>query len=191
MKTFLIFLISSSLSEPPTANIRPTPSTPSPSNKPSSSPGSKATPRASIRPMVTPTTVPIPTPTATVMPTTQTDNQEGESKRWEKTSNPVHYVKWLCVISPCSDDEFRSLCTLHQFCSAASYNSTSQQPGHRVCPANTAAGSESWYRPQYGDGVSLDFILFYRNRWTEPCDKSSSLPEIEEYFLLLSASGIF
>uniref|UniRef100_A0AAQ6A4F7 Nucleoprotein TPR n=1 Tax=Amphiprion ocellaris TaxID=80972 RepID=A0AAQ6A4F7_AMPOC len=67
---------SSSLSEPPTANIRPTPSTPSPSNKPSPSPGSKATPRASIRPMVTPASLTIPTPTATVMPTTQTDSQE-------------------------------------------------------------------------------------------------------------------
>ncbi|KAM6919272.1 LOW QUALITY PROTEIN: nucleoprotein TPR-like [Xenentodon cancila] len=67
---------SSSLPEPPTANIRPTPSTPSPSNKPSPSTGSKATPRASIRPMVTPATVPVPTPTATVMPTTQTENQE-------------------------------------------------------------------------------------------------------------------
>uniref|UniRef100_A0A7N8XVL5 Nucleoprotein TPR n=1 Tax=Mastacembelus armatus TaxID=205130 RepID=A0A7N8XVL5_9TELE len=67
---------SSSVSEPPTANIRPTPSTPSPSNKPIPSPGSKATPRASIRPMVTPATVPIPTPTATVMPTTQTESQE-------------------------------------------------------------------------------------------------------------------
>ncbi|XP_075935829.1 nucleoprotein TPR-like isoform X4 [Anarhichas minor] len=67
---------SSSLSDPPTANIRPTTSTPSPSSKPSPSPGSKATPRASIRPMVTPATVPVPTPTATVMPTTQTDSQE-------------------------------------------------------------------------------------------------------------------
>uniref|UniRef100_A0A665W843 Translocated promoter region a, nuclear basket protein n=1 Tax=Echeneis naucrates TaxID=173247 RepID=A0A665W843_ECHNA len=67
---------SSSLTEPPTANIRPTPSTPSPSNKPSPSHGSKATPRASIRPMVTPGTVPIPTPTATVMPTTQNESQE-------------------------------------------------------------------------------------------------------------------
>ncbi|XP_077413772.1 nucleoprotein TPR-like isoform X2 [Vanacampus margaritifer] len=67
---------SSSLSEPPTANIRPTPSTPSPSNKPSPSPGSKSTPRASIRPMVTPATIPMPTPTATVMPTTQTESQE-------------------------------------------------------------------------------------------------------------------
>ncbi|XP_068457993.1 nucleoprotein TPR-like isoform X2 [Clinocottus analis] len=67
---------SSSMSDPPTANIRPTTSTPSPSSKPSPSPGSKATPRASIRPMVTPATVPIPTPTATVMPTTQTDSQE-------------------------------------------------------------------------------------------------------------------
>uniref|UniRef100_A0A665W939 Translocated promoter region a, nuclear basket protein n=1 Tax=Echeneis naucrates TaxID=173247 RepID=A0A665W939_ECHNA len=70
---------SSSLTEPPTANIRPTPSTPSPSNKPSPSHGSKATPRASIRPMVTPGTVPIPTPTATVMPTTQNESQEEEA----------------------------------------------------------------------------------------------------------------
>ncbi|XP_061747344.1 nucleoprotein TPR-like isoform X1 [Nerophis ophidion] len=67
---------SSSLSETPTANIRPTPSTPSPSNKPAPPPGSKSTPRASIRPMVTPATVPVPTPTATVMPTTQADSQE-------------------------------------------------------------------------------------------------------------------
>uniref|UniRef100_A0A8C7YYH4 Nucleoprotein TPR n=1 Tax=Oryzias sinensis TaxID=183150 RepID=A0A8C7YYH4_9TELE len=67
---------SSSLAEPPTANIRPTTSTPSPSNKPSTSSGSKATPRASIRPMVTPATVPTPTPTATVMPTTQAESQE-------------------------------------------------------------------------------------------------------------------
>lgn len=73
--------LSSSLSEPPTANIRPTPSTPSPNNKPSPSPGNKSTPRASIRPMVTPASVPTPTPTATVMPTTQTDSQEGERKQ--------------------------------------------------------------------------------------------------------------
>uniref|UniRef100_A0A8D0B051 Translocated promoter region, nuclear basket protein n=1 Tax=Sander lucioperca TaxID=283035 RepID=A0A8D0B051_SANLU len=79
---------SSSLSDPPTANIRPTTSTPSPSNKPSPSPGNKATPRASIRPMVTPATVPIPTPTATVMPTTQTDSQEGENHlQWFKILN--------------------------------------------------------------------------------------------------------
>ncbi|XP_077471090.1 nucleoprotein TPR-like [Stigmatopora argus] len=67
---------SSNQTEPPTANIRPTPSTPSPSNKPTPSPGSKSTPRASIRPMVTPAAVPMPTPTATVMPTTQTESQE-------------------------------------------------------------------------------------------------------------------
>ncbi|KAM9322514.1 nucleoprotein TPR-like [Pholidichthys leucotaenia] len=67
---------SSSLSEPPTANIRPTPSTSSPSSKPSPSTGSKATPRASIRPMVTPATVPMPTPMAAVMPTTQSDSQD-------------------------------------------------------------------------------------------------------------------
>uniref|UniRef100_A0A8C6PVK6 Translocated promoter region a, nuclear basket protein n=1 Tax=Nothobranchius furzeri TaxID=105023 RepID=A0A8C6PVK6_NOTFU len=72
---------SSSISEPPTANIRPTQSTPSPSNKPSPSTGSKATPRASIRPMVTPATIPMPTPTATVMPTTQTESQEGKNDK--------------------------------------------------------------------------------------------------------------
>uniref|UniRef100_UPI0037E77C1F nucleoprotein TPR isoform X2 n=1 Tax=Semicossyphus pulcher TaxID=241346 RepID=UPI0037E77C1F len=84
---------SSSLSDPPTANIRPTPSTPSPSNKPSPSPGSKATPRASIRPMVTPATVPNPTPTATVMPTTQTDSHEGAS---------VHSTSSILVNTPTS-----------------------------------------------------------------------------------------
>ncbi|KAK7945458.1 hypothetical protein WMY93_001186 [Mugilogobius chulae] len=81
---------SSSLSEPPTANIRPTPSTPSPSSKPSPTPGSKATPRASIRPMVTPPSVPTPTPTATVMPTTQADSQEaslGSSASVHSTSS--------------------------------------------------------------------------------------------------------
>uniref|UniRef100_A0A3Q3XS26 Uncharacterized protein n=1 Tax=Mola mola TaxID=94237 RepID=A0A3Q3XS26_MOLML len=68
---------SSTLSEPPTANIRPTQSGQSPSNKPSPSSGSKATPRASIRPMVTPAAAPVLTPTATVMPTTQTDRISG------------------------------------------------------------------------------------------------------------------
>uniref|UniRef100_A0AAQ5Z1Z6 Nucleoprotein TPR n=1 Tax=Amphiprion ocellaris TaxID=80972 RepID=A0AAQ5Z1Z6_AMPOC len=82
---------SSSLSEPPTANIRPTPSTPSPSNKPSPSPGSKATPRASIRPMVTPASLTIPTPTATVMPTTQTDSQEGKiTSESDPPRDPLH-----------------------------------------------------------------------------------------------------
>uniref|UniRef100_A0A8C6PTA8 Nucleoprotein TPR n=1 Tax=Nothobranchius furzeri TaxID=105023 RepID=A0A8C6PTA8_NOTFU len=79
--SFHSFFISSSISEPPTANIRPTQSTPSPSNKPSPSTGSKATPRASIRPMVTPATIPMPTPTATVMPTTQTESQEGKNDK--------------------------------------------------------------------------------------------------------------
>uniref|UniRef100_A0A3Q3IRA9 Nucleoprotein TPR n=1 Tax=Monopterus albus TaxID=43700 RepID=A0A3Q3IRA9_MONAL len=96
----------SSVSEPPTANIRPTPSTPSPSSKPNPSPGSKATPRASIRPMVTPASVPIPTPTATVMPTTQTDSQEGESMR-EKESRTyagasVHSTSSSLVNAPTS-----------------------------------------------------------------------------------------
>uniref|UniRef100_A0A672I4E6 Translocated promoter region a, nuclear basket protein n=1 Tax=Salarias fasciatus TaxID=181472 RepID=A0A672I4E6_SALFA len=94
---------SSSLSEPPTANIRPTPSTPSPSNKPSPSPGSKATPRASIRPMVTPAPVPVPTPTATVMPTTQTDSQEGKSENTLMSAGgSVHSTSSGIVNAPAS-----------------------------------------------------------------------------------------
>lgn len=71
---------SANVSEPPTANIKPTPLVATPS-KPPPIPGNKSTPRASIRPMITPATVPTPTPTATVMPTTQVDTQEGESVR--------------------------------------------------------------------------------------------------------------
>ncbi|XP_069009311.1 translocated promoter region b, nuclear basket protein isoform X2 [Embiotoca jacksoni] len=66
---------SASTSEPPTANIKPTPVVPTASKQPVN-PGNKPTPRASIRPMITPATVPTPTPTATVMPTTQVETQE-------------------------------------------------------------------------------------------------------------------
>uniref|UniRef100_A0A665W6N8 Nucleoprotein TPR n=1 Tax=Echeneis naucrates TaxID=173247 RepID=A0A665W6N8_ECHNA len=66
---------SASTSEPPTANIKPTPVAPTASKQPVN-PGNKPTPRASIRPMITPATVPTPTPTATVMPTTQVETQE-------------------------------------------------------------------------------------------------------------------
>ncbi|XP_046905447.1 translocated promoter region b, nuclear basket protein isoform X1 [Hypomesus transpacificus] len=66
---------SASTSEPPTANIKPTPLVAT-SGKQPAIPGNKPTPRASIRPMITPATVPTPTPTATVMPTTQVENQE-------------------------------------------------------------------------------------------------------------------
>ncbi|XP_072536890.1 translocated promoter region b, nuclear basket protein isoform X2 [Salminus brasiliensis] len=64
-----------STSEPPTANIKPTPLAATPS-KPPAIPVNKPTPRASIKPMITPAPVPIPTPTATVMPTTQLETQE-------------------------------------------------------------------------------------------------------------------
>ncbi|XP_041861765.1 translocated promoter region b, nuclear basket protein [Melanotaenia boesemani] len=66
---------SASISEPPTANIKPTPVVATASKQPVN-PGNKPTPRASIRPMITPATVPTPTPTATVMPTTQVETQE-------------------------------------------------------------------------------------------------------------------
>ncbi|XP_034557497.1 translocated promoter region b, nuclear basket protein isoform X3 [Notolabrus celidotus] len=66
---------SASTSEPPTANIRPTPVVATGSKQPVN-PGNKPTPRASIRPMITPAPVPTPTPTATVMPTTQVESQE-------------------------------------------------------------------------------------------------------------------
>ncbi|XP_067330220.1 nucleoprotein TPR isoform X2 [Channa argus] len=89
---------SSSVSEPPTANIRPTTSTQSPGNKPSPSTGNKATPRASIRPMVTPATVPTPTPTATVMPTTQNDSQDVLMS----TGTSAHSTSSSLVIAPTS-----------------------------------------------------------------------------------------
>ncbi|XP_051581046.1 nucleoprotein TPR-like isoform X2 [Myxocyprinus asiaticus] len=66
---------SASTSEPPTANIKPTPLAATPS-KPPAIPGNKSTPRASIKPMITPAPMPTPTPTATVMPTTQVESQE-------------------------------------------------------------------------------------------------------------------
>ncbi|XP_056379611.1 nucleoprotein TPR isoform X2 [Hyla sarda] len=59
-----------SLTEPPTANIKPTPVVATPSKVTAT----QRPPRASIRPMVTPATV--STPTATVMPTTQVETQE-------------------------------------------------------------------------------------------------------------------
>ncbi|XP_037553921.1 translocated promoter region b, nuclear basket protein [Nematolebias whitei] len=62
-------------SEPPTANIKPTPVVATSSKQPNN-PANKPTPRASIRPMITPAPVPTPTPTATVMPTTQVETQE-------------------------------------------------------------------------------------------------------------------
>ncbi|XP_019730825.1 translocated promoter region b, nuclear basket protein isoform X4 [Hippocampus comes] len=66
---------SASSSEPPTANIKPTPVVAT-ASKQAVNPGNKPTPRASIRPMITPAPVPTPTPTATVMPTTQVETQE-------------------------------------------------------------------------------------------------------------------
>lgn len=74
----IVVSVSASTSEPPTANIKPTPVVASASKQPVN-PGNKPTPRASIRPMITPATVPTPTPTATVMPTTQVETQEGNS----------------------------------------------------------------------------------------------------------------
>ncbi|XP_052470885.1 nucleoprotein TPR isoform X1 [Carassius gibelio] len=76
---------SASTSEPPTANIKPTPVAAAPS-KPSPIAGSKSTPRASIRPMITPG--PVTTPTATVMPTTQVETQEA----LQSTESPVEHV---------------------------------------------------------------------------------------------------
>ncbi|XP_035390027.1 nucleoprotein TPR isoform X1 [Electrophorus electricus] len=64
---------SATSTEPPTANIKPTPVAGA-ASKPSPIPGSKSTPRASIRPMITP--APVTTPTATVMPTAQAETQE-------------------------------------------------------------------------------------------------------------------
>ncbi|XP_020348387.1 nucleoprotein TPR isoform X3 [Oncorhynchus kisutch] len=79
---------SASNSEPPTANIKPTPLGAQGQSKPPVNPGNKSTPRASIRPMITPATVPTPTPTATVMPTTQVENQEA----MQSSEGPLEHV---------------------------------------------------------------------------------------------------
>ncbi|CAB1324105.1 unnamed protein product [Coregonus sp. 'balchen'] len=79
---------SASTSEPPTANIKPTPLGAQGPSKPPANPGNKSTPRASIRPMITPATVPTPTPTATVMPTTQVENQEA----MQSSEGPLEHV---------------------------------------------------------------------------------------------------
>ncbi|XP_064845440.1 nucleoprotein TPR-like isoform X2 [Oncorhynchus masou masou] len=79
---------STSTSEPPTANIKPTPLGAQGQSKPPVNPGNKSTPRASIRPMITPATVPTPTPTATVMPTTQVENQEA----MQSSEGPLEHV---------------------------------------------------------------------------------------------------
>ncbi|XP_026146558.1 translocated promoter region b, nuclear basket protein [Carassius auratus] len=77
---------SASTSEPPTANIKPTPLAATPS-KPPAIPGNKSTPRASIKPMITPAPVPTPTPTATVMPTTQESQEPMQS-----SEGPLEHV---------------------------------------------------------------------------------------------------
>uniref|UniRef100_A0A8D0GEX5 Nucleoprotein TPR n=1 Tax=Sphenodon punctatus TaxID=8508 RepID=A0A8D0GEX5_SPHPU len=79
-----------STSDPPTANIKPTPVVSTPSKVTAAAiPGNKSTPRASIRQMVTPATVtnPTTTPTATVMPTTQVETQEAM-----QSEGPVEHV---------------------------------------------------------------------------------------------------
>ncbi|XP_068930529.1 nucleoprotein TPR isoform X1 [Petaurus breviceps papuanus] len=79
-----------STSDPPTANIKPTPVVSTPSKVTAAAiAGNKSTPRASIRPMVTPATVtnPTTTPTATVMPTTQVESQEAM-----QSEGPVDHV---------------------------------------------------------------------------------------------------
>uniref|UniRef100_A0A8C9FKG8 Nucleoprotein TPR n=1 Tax=Pavo cristatus TaxID=9049 RepID=A0A8C9FKG8_PAVCR len=85
-----ILFFSASTSDPPTANIKPTPVVSTPSKVTAAAiAGNKSTPRASIRPMVTPATVtnPTTTPTATVMPTTQVETQEAM-----QSEGPVEHV---------------------------------------------------------------------------------------------------
>lgn len=72
--------VSSSTTDPATANIKPTPVVSTPSKVTAGAmAGNKSTPRASICPVVTPATVtnPTTTPTVTVIPKTQVESQEG------------------------------------------------------------------------------------------------------------------
>ncbi|KAM4728904.1 nucleoprotein TPR-like isoform 2-T2 [Anableps anableps] len=140
-----------STSEPPTANIRPTPSTQSPSNKPSPSTGSKATPRASIRPMVTPATVPIPTPTATVMPTTQTESQEALIS----TGASVHSTSSSLMNAPTSLTQPTSTQTT-AFVQPTQQQAASQDAGSSMEAESPSTSSSSSCLPSAGSKRSRE-----------------------------------
>ncbi|XP_030629604.1 nucleoprotein TPR [Chanos chanos] len=141
---------SASSSEPPTANIKPTPVAGA-SSKPSPIPGSKSTPRASIRPMITPATVTTPTPTATVMPTTQVETQEA----LQSSEGPVFGSASGSVRSTSPNVQTtQSLLTLQQSQATAFVQPTQQQANQEPpAPVMEAVHSSQMERPSTSTAV--------------------------------------
>ncbi|XP_028817852.1 nucleoprotein TPR-like isoform X3 [Denticeps clupeoides] len=129
---------SASSSEPPTANIKPTPLVATPS-KPPVSQGNKPTPRASIRPMITPAPALTPTPTATVMPTTQVESQEAiQSSEGSVEHMPVYGSTSGSVRSTSPNVQTAPILTAPQSQATAFVQPTQQT----LPPANEPANQE-------------------------------------------------
>ncbi|XP_042729948.1 nucleoprotein TPR isoform X2 [Lagopus leucura] len=131
-----------STSDPPTANIKPTPVVSTPSKVTAAAiAGNKSTPRASIRPMVTPATVtnPTTTPTATVMPTTQVETQEAMQSEGPVEHVPVFGSTSGSVRSTSPNVQpslSQPILTVQQQTQATAFVQPTQQSHPQVEPAN-------------------------------------------------------
>ncbi|XP_036298854.1 nucleoprotein TPR isoform X3 [Pipistrellus kuhlii] len=131
-----------STSDPPTANIKPTPVVSTPSKVTAAAmAGNKSTPRASIRPMVTPATVtnPTTTPTATVMPTTQVESQEAMQSEGPVEHVPVFGSTSGSVRSTSPNVQPsipQSILTVQQQTQATAFVQPTQQSLPQIEPAN-------------------------------------------------------
>ncbi|KFV68980.1 Nucleoprotein TPR, partial [Dryobates pubescens] len=131
-----------STSDPPTANIKPTPVVSTPSKVTAAAiAGNKSTPRASIRPMVTPATVtnPTTTPTATVMPTTQVETQEAMQSEGPVEHVPVFGSTSGSVRSTSPNVQTslsQSILTVQQQTQATAFVQPTQQSHPQIEPAN-------------------------------------------------------
>lgn len=131
-----------STSDPPTANIKPTPVVSTPSKVTAAAmAGNKSTPRASIRPMVTPATVtnPTTTPTATVMPTTQVESQEAMQSEGPVEHVPVFGSTSGSVRSTSPNVQpsiSQPLLTVQQQTQATAFVQPTQQSHPQIEPAN-------------------------------------------------------
>ncbi|XP_036199440.1 nucleoprotein TPR isoform X3 [Myotis myotis] len=131
-----------STSDPPTANIKPTPVVSTPSKVTAAAmAGNKSTPRASIRPMVTPATVtnPTTTPTATVMPTTQVESQEAMQSEGPVEHVPVFGSTSGSVRSTSPNVQPsipQSILTVQQQTQATAFVQPTQQSHPQIEPAN-------------------------------------------------------
>uniref|UniRef100_A0A2I3RFW4 Nucleoprotein TPR n=1 Tax=Pan troglodytes TaxID=9598 RepID=A0A2I3RFW4_PANTR len=136
-----------STSDPPTANIKPTPVVSTPSKVTAAAmAGNKSTPRASIRPMVTPATVtnPTTTPTATVMPTTQVESQEAMQSEGSVEHVPVFGSTSGSVRSTSPNVQpsiSQPILTVQQQTQATAFVQPTQQSHPQIEPANQELSS--------------------------------------------------